>query len=98
MRMPDKCNGAGLAKHMRQSKVIQRNLEATGHALILLLRNVITHTSLEEQECTAWLRLHCISASIRSSTVWGAVSNSFPASCVAQFLFSFLAVECCLKL
>ncbi len=56
MRMPDECNGAELVKHIRQSKLLQMNLEAKGQALVLLLRNVIKHTSVEEQECTAWLR------------------------------------------
>ncbi len=71
--------------------------KSKNHASVLLLRNLIKHTSVEGQGCNAWLKLHCISASIRS-TVWGAVSNSFPASCVAQFLLSCLAVECCFDL
>ena len=33
------------------------------------------------------------SAPIHSSTLWGADSNSFQASCLAQILFSFPAVE-----
>ncbi len=96
--MPDKCNGAELVMYIRQSRLLQRNIEVKGQALTLLLRNVVKHTSVEGQECTAWLRLHCMSASIRSSTVWGAVSNSFPASCLAQRLFSFPAVEIYLNL
>jgi len=41
MRMPDKCNGAELAMHMHQSKLLQRSIEVTGHPLVPLLRNVI---------------------------------------------------------
>ena len=90
--MPDKRNAAELAKHMRQSKLLQRDVQVRGQASVLLLRNVIKHTS-NRQECPTWLRLQCNSAPIHRFTLWGADSNSFPASCLAQILFSFPAVE-----
>jgi hypothetical protein len=78
--------------------MLQRNIEVKGQSLVRLLRDVIKHTCFEGQECTAWRRLHCISADICSFKVWGAVSNSLPAGCLARLVFSFLVGELYLNL